>query len=37
MTRGTAWMRLTSSCARMSSRLRLRCSSLMYSSCREAV
>lgn len=32
MTRGTDWMRLTSSLARINSRLRLFCSSLMYSS-----
>jgi hypothetical protein len=34
ITNGTLWMRLISSCARTSSRFRLRCSSLMYSSCR---
>ena len=33
MTRGTDWMRLTSSWARSSSRLRFFVSSLMYSSC----
>lgn len=33
MTSGTACMRLTSSCARSSSRFRFCCSSLMYSSC----
>lgn len=35
MTRGTDWMRLTSSCARSSSRFKFLVSSLMYSSCSE--
>ena len=34
ITSGTLWIRLISSCARTSSRFKLRCSSLIYSSCR---